>query len=250
MHTAIRLYRLKQHSELYLKGAVADIEGPSAAKSSAVSRRRCLDDDLRGAGPAGDGQQPVRTGPRLGIASAGGGLEDRSPASDRRPTGFDQVRAEPPHVTLGVSNDGGQSLLIAPTRRDGQAGQFVHEEGMSSARLLEEGRVHSLGNFLPSFRHYSGMDCLQAREAMSAQMDGESTGVSESLVEAHVQRCDACQGWREAAFDVTRRADDRLGALPRPDHRDPCLSEAAPIRGWGRRLALCCSWPRPPVNWC
>jgi predicted anti-sigma-YlaC factor YlaD len=49
------------------------------------------------------------------------------------------------------------------------------------------------------------MDCLQAREAMSAQMDGEMTEAAGTLVAAHVQRCDACDAWREAAFDVTRR---------------------------------------------
>ena len=63
---------------------------------------------------------------------------------------------------------------------------------------------------------------FQAREAMSAQMDGEAPGVSESLVEAHVQRCEGCQGWREAAFDVTRRT---------------------PMTGWAScwRLTMCTS---------
>ena len=50
------------------------------------------------------------------------------------------------------------------------------------------------------------MDCVQAREAMSAQMDGEPPGVSEPLLDAHVERCQGCQAWREAAFEVTRRA--------------------------------------------
>jgi predicted anti-sigma-YlaC factor YlaD len=50
------------------------------------------------------------------------------------------------------------------------------------------------------------MDCLQVREAISARLDGESAGVAETLVTAHVQRCSGCQAWREAAHDVTRRA--------------------------------------------
>ncbi len=49
------------------------------------------------------------------------------------------------------------------------------------------------------------MDCVQAREALSAQLDGEPLGMSERLIEAHVDRCPACQLWREAAFEVTRR---------------------------------------------
>jgi predicted anti-sigma-YlaC factor YlaD len=50
------------------------------------------------------------------------------------------------------------------------------------------------------------MDCLQAREAMSARMDGEASGLSETLLEAHVRGCSGCLSWREAAYDVTRRA--------------------------------------------
>lgn len=50
------------------------------------------------------------------------------------------------------------------------------------------------------------MDCLQAREAMSARMDGEASGLAETLVEAHVQDCSGCLAWRDAAHDVTRRA--------------------------------------------
>jgi predicted anti-sigma-YlaC factor YlaD len=37
-------------------------------------------------------------------------------------------------------------------------------------------------------------------------LDGESSEVTESLVEAHVKRCEACQAWKEAAHEVTRRA--------------------------------------------
>jgi predicted anti-sigma-YlaC factor YlaD len=50
------------------------------------------------------------------------------------------------------------------------------------------------------------MDCLQAREAISARLDGESSDVTGSLVEAHVQRCEACRAWKESAHEVTRRA--------------------------------------------
>jgi predicted anti-sigma-YlaC factor YlaD len=50
------------------------------------------------------------------------------------------------------------------------------------------------------------MDCLQAREAISARMDGELPAVAHSLVEAHVHRCPGCQAWTQAAHDVTRRA--------------------------------------------
>ncbi len=78
---------------------------------------------------------------------------------------------------------------------------------------------------------------MQSREAMSAQMDGESLGVSESLLEAHVARCEGCQAWREAAFDVTRRSR-MTGWTPPADLTDVILATAGRRRsaGIGPRL--------------
>jgi predicted anti-sigma-YlaC factor YlaD len=82
-----------------------------------------------------------------------------------------------------------------------------------------------------------GMDCVQAREAMSAQMDGEAAGVSESLLDAHVERCEGCQAWREAAFEVTRRSR-MTGWTPPADLTTTILAGVGRRRfaGLGRRL--------------
>ena len=81
------------------------------------------------------------------------------------------------------------------------------------------------------------MDCVQAREAMSAQLDGERPGMAEALVEAHVGRCLACQAWREAAHEVTRQVR-MTGWLPPGDLTEMILATARPARfaGWAMRL--------------
>jgi len=53
------------------------------------------------------------------------------------------------------------------------------------------------------------MDCDSAREAISAQIDGEDPGPSASALEGHLTDCAACREWQRRAHAVTRRA--RLG---------------------------------------
>jgi predicted anti-sigma-YlaC factor YlaD len=50
------------------------------------------------------------------------------------------------------------------------------------------------------------MDCETAREAVSAELDGEAPGVPPAGLDEHLARCAACRAWREAAHEVTRRA--------------------------------------------
>jgi predicted anti-sigma-YlaC factor YlaD len=50
------------------------------------------------------------------------------------------------------------------------------------------------------------MDCTTAREAISAILDGEDPGTSQTAVDAHLAHCAACREWRDAAHEVTRRA--------------------------------------------
>jgi predicted anti-sigma-YlaC factor YlaD len=72
---------------------------------------------------------------------------------------------------------------------------------------------------------------------MSARMDGESPGASEALVRRHVDRCGACQAWREAAHEVTRRV--RLtGWTPADDLTAAILAAVKPHRfaGWSARI--------------
>ncbi|MCW2933482.1 MAG: Permease [Actinomycetia bacterium] len=53
------------------------------------------------------------------------------------------------------------------------------------------------------------MDCDRAREAVSARIDGEDSGVPDSALAAHLSGCAACRAWEQRAHAVTRRA--RLG---------------------------------------
>jgi predicted anti-sigma-YlaC factor YlaD len=53
------------------------------------------------------------------------------------------------------------------------------------------------------------MECDSAREAISAQIDGEDPGVPAAALNAHLAECAACRDWQRRAHTVTRRA--RLG---------------------------------------
>ena len=53
------------------------------------------------------------------------------------------------------------------------------------------------------------MECDRAREAVSARIDGEDPGVPDGALEAHLADCEACRGWQQRAYVMTRRA--RLG---------------------------------------
>lgn len=50
------------------------------------------------------------------------------------------------------------------------------------------------------------MDCDRIRAAVSASLDGEDTGVSADMVQAHLYECAACRDWRERQHALTRRA--------------------------------------------
>jgi predicted anti-sigma-YlaC factor YlaD len=53
------------------------------------------------------------------------------------------------------------------------------------------------------------MDCDRAREAISARIDDEDSGVPDAVLAAHLDDCAACRAWEQRAHVVTRRA--RLG---------------------------------------
>lgn len=54
------------------------------------------------------------------------------------------------------------------------------------------------------------MDCYEAREAISALIDGEDPGAAPEEVDAHLASCAGCRSWQERAHTLTRRA--RLGS--------------------------------------
>jgi predicted anti-sigma-YlaC factor YlaD len=53
------------------------------------------------------------------------------------------------------------------------------------------------------------VDCDRAREAISARIDDEDSGVPDAALAAHLSGCAACRAWEQRAHAVTRRA--RLG---------------------------------------
>jgi predicted anti-sigma-YlaC factor YlaD len=53
------------------------------------------------------------------------------------------------------------------------------------------------------------MECDRVREAVSARIDGEESGVPDIALAAHLSGCAACRAWEQRAHAVTRRV--RLG---------------------------------------
>lgn len=76
--------------------------------------------------------------------------------------------------------------------------------------------------------------CDQYREALSAELDGESPGLSADRVAGHLDGCAGCRDWYERASRVTRLA--RLApADPMPDLAALVVPSATPAR---RRLPI------------
>jgi hypothetical protein len=99
-----------------------------------------------------------------------------------------------------------RSRLADSTR----AGRPAHAPRLGSRAAPEEGGVFSAdGNQAGHMGDYLGVDCVIAREAISAMLDGEDLGCDPSEVGWHLAECAACKAWRDAAQEVTRLA--RLG---------------------------------------
>jgi hypothetical protein len=83
---------------------------------------------------------------------------------------------------------------------------------MTISRRYREARADHAkagGNFSCGRPHYLSMDCRSAREAISAQIDGEDPGWGADVLRAHLASCADCRDWQQRAYTVTRRA--RLG---------------------------------------
>ena len=80
------------------------------------------------------------------------------------------------------------------------------------------------------------MNCLSAREAISARIDGEDPGLPGSALDAHLGSCADCRDWQQRAHELTRRA--RLGGpfLER-DLTAQVLAAVPPAWPGPRRLA-------------
>jgi predicted anti-sigma-YlaC factor YlaD len=56
------------------------------------------------------------------------------------------------------------------------------------------------------------LECEAAREAMSANMDGETSPISASWLTEHLVGCPGCRAWHQGALDIRRRT--RLTLVP------------------------------------
>lgn len=70
------------------------------------------------------------------------------------------------------------------------------------------------------------MECVTAREAISAGLDSEPTGVRPSELEEHLADCRACARWRARADELARRTRV-TGADPVPDLVDRVLADVS-----------------------
>lgn len=70
---------------------------------------------------------------------------------------------------------------------------------------------------------YLDMSCAEAREAISALLDGDPSEVDREALEAHLASCASCRAWQEAAHRLTRLARLQRSPAPRPS---PQLYEA------------------------
>jgi predicted anti-sigma-YlaC factor YlaD len=70
------------------------------------------------------------------------------------------------------------------------------------------------------------MQCVAYREALSARLDGESLGMPERQLTAHLSTCSECAGWADDVAAVTRRA--RLAPAPDVPDLTAAVLEALP----------------------
>ena len=90
------------------------------------------------------------------------------------------------------------------------------------------------------------MDCADVRRALSARLDGEASGVDDTVVDAHLAGCPDCQRWFDEAVAINRQLS--VGLAPSADLEVPDLSavilstmEDSPrrrINGWQVAIAV------------
>jgi predicted anti-sigma-YlaC factor YlaD len=82
------------------------------------------------------------------------------------------------------------------------------------------------------------MDCVTAREALSAALDGEPVPAGEArLVRGHLAGCDGCAQWHRDATELDRALRIGPAAEPGPDISEQVLAAA--------RLPRAYRWPGP-----
>lgn len=141
-----------------------------------------------------------------------------------------QVGAEPPHVALHGPHKAFQGVAVAGLSGDGEAVEVVHPPILSGPAGTSGTSGDTRGN----------VDCEQAREVLSAQLDQEAGGDEANAANGHLGRCPACREWWADVGRVNRVLRVRV-AEPVPDIATLVLVRAHPPRaGRGQwvRLAL------------
>jgi predicted anti-sigma-YlaC factor YlaD len=83
------------------------------------------------------------------------------------------------------------------------------------------------GNRRSRRRHYDGMDCTTCREAISADLDGESSREERAAVDDHLAECASCRTWALDAGRLHRQMRLRP-AESVPDLAPAILAKAHP----------------------
>jgi predicted anti-sigma-YlaC factor YlaD len=78
--------------------------------------------------------------------------------------------------------------------------------------LSSTGEIVDRGNSGASGGDYLGMDCVQMRAAISADLDGEDLPVARAVLEQHLLGCPGCREYQTAADVLNRRV--RLTPAP------------------------------------
>ena len=147
-------------------------------------------------------------------------------------------RAQPPDVLLGGPNEGGDRTGVARTRLDRQMGHRIHG-GQAIIRPPDQSPQYS-GNFSAPRDDLCDVDCTQAIEILSADLDGEAELTEVAAATAHAARCMPCRFLRREMLqmDATLRGDP---APPSPDFASLIVDatrRSAKIRRLVARVAL------------
>ena len=129
-----------------------------------------------------------------------------------------EVHTEPPDVRLNRANEPIQRKAIAALGCKCDAVELQH------AVILAH-----WGTFHPARDTCIDVNCVQARETLSAYLDQEATPEEISLSTEHLGGCPDCRAWWEAVGKATRVLRVRV-AQPSPDIATPVLVRGHPPR--------------------
>src|SRR5690606_32516066 len=108
------------------------------------------------------------------------------------------------------------SAWVARTKAATATGSPVR--AASASRVVSDGgggftNPHSNRELFGALERLPGMDCENARTALSAQLDGESVPEAEGL-RLHLGDCADCRAWRQRAQSLSHNAGAAFAAVP------------------------------------